>query len=473
MARLTTEELLRAYRQDAPFLFLSSAFITVAVVAAAFCLVRRRWDPLLVWLAMFAFLYGERLRLVLAMVELSHEHSELFLRLRSAINYLVPVPAFGFFSAAGLLGHWRRPVAVGLSGIFLALVAATLVTGARSQLDLANSVTLLIALPVIMFGSQIWRGRDVDARAIRVGLLCFVGTALADNAAVAMNNLLRIEPYGFAVFLGCLGYVAARRRVQQDAELVEIRNELELARRMQLAILPERFPESPAFKVAARYVPMSSVAGDFYDFLGVGEGRAGILIADVSGHGVPAALIASMVKMAASSGREDAAEPGRLLEGMNRALCGNTQGQFVTAAYVYLDAEAGEMRYAAAGHPAMLLLRGGEVREVIENGLMLGITETAGYGQVALPMLEGDRLILYTDGLLEARDRRGELFGEERFFGLVRETAGLAAAGAVERMIAAVEGWVAVREDDLTVIVCDVVETGPGRVLANGKPSLA
>ena len=117
---------------------------------------------------------------------------------------------------------------------------------------------------------------------------------------------------------------------------------------------------------------MTAVAGDFYEFLSTGGPSAGLLVADVSGHGVPAALIASMVKMATTSQRQHAASPERLLAGVNEALCGSTQGQFVTAAYVYLDAERGELCYAAAGHPPMLLLRNGQVCSIEENGLVLG-----------------------------------------------------------------------------------------------------
>ena len=124
---------------------------------------------------------------------------------------------------------------------------------------------------------------------------------------------------------------------------------------------------------------MTSVAGDFYDFLLGDDRQAGLLIADVSGHGVPAALIASMVKMAATSQRANANNPAELLSGMNAALCGNTQNQFVTAAYVHLDSEAGELRYSAAGHPPMLLLRAGEVTAVEENGLMLAVFSFAAY----------------------------------------------------------------------------------------------
>ena len=130
---------------------------------------------------------------------------------------------------------------------------------------------------------------------------------------------------------------------------------------------------------------MTSVAGDFYDFLLADDQHAGLLIADVSGHGVPAALIASMVKMAATSQRSQAAHPAALLAGMNAALCGNTQGQYVTAAYVYLDAQSRELHYSAAGHPAMLLFRDGGVIEIAENGMLLAAIEDANYSTTVSP----------------------------------------------------------------------------------------
>ena len=147
---------------------------------------------------------------------------------------------------------------------------------------------------------------------------------------------------------------------------------------------------------------MTAVAGDFYDFLITNPQQAGLLIADVSGHGVPAALIASMVKLAATSQRANAADPAALLSGMNTVLHGNTQSQFVTAAYVYLDAATSTLRYSAAAHPPMLLLRDGEIIPITENGLMLAAFSFSTYETATHPIEPGDRLLLYTDGLLEA-----------------------------------------------------------------------
>jgi sigma-B regulation protein RsbU (phosphoserine phosphatase) len=291
-------------------------------------------------------------------------------------------------------------------------------------------------------------------------VLSFVVFALWDNIVARYWIPSHIEPYGFAILLGSLGYVAARRTLERDVELGEIQGELELARRIQLSILPKAFPESGDFRVAARYVPMTAVAGDLYDFFVAGDRQAGLFIADVSGHGVPAAMIASMVKMAAISQRPQAAEPAQVLSGMNAALCGNTQGQFVTAAYVHLDARARELRYAAAGHPPMLMLRDGTVTEIAENGLLLAASNQATYSDMTFPLVSGDRLLLYTDGLVEARNAQGVLFGEDALMASLRSTAGLTPADAADKLIADVESWAHLQDDDLTLLVCDYAGAG-------------
>src|SRR5579863_344871 len=154
-------------------------------------------------------------------------------------------------------------------------------------------------------------------------------------------------------------------------QLVEINTELEMARQIQLSILPSSTPKLTGMDIVARYVPMTSVAGDFYDFIVVDERHVGILIADVSGHGLPAALIASMLQVALAAQLGHASEPGRVLAGLNLALCGKFQHHFVTAAYVFVDMETNSISYAGAGHPPLLLWRASTrtASEVVENGL--------------------------------------------------------------------------------------------------------
>jgi phosphoserine phosphatase RsbU/P len=451
----TASQVLRIFCRDAPNLYLGAAFTTVGVISAAFSLLRRKLDPLLIALALLAILYGVRLWLQSGLMALVMPDTSFFRNLVIAVNYAVPIPAVIFFDAAGFLGRWGKPATYVFTAVFLALFIGTFVFGPLTVFDKVNHLLIIGGFLVLVVRSLLRREFTRDFVVIRGGLLVFAGFVLYDNLVQAFFHGSRTEPYGFVVFLGCLGYVAARQTLQRDAQLGEIQKELEVARRIQLSILPGEFPASANFRVAARYLPMTSVAGDFYDFLVSDDRQAGLLVADVSGHGVPAALIASMVKLAATSQRAHAADPAQLLSGMNAALVGNTQQQFVTAAYVYLDSTAGELRYSAAGHPPLLLLRGTEVIPIEENGLMLAAFSFSAYLNAVCPLLPGDRLLLYTDGILEAANAVQEEFGQTRLQNLLRECAGLMPAETADRIVSAVQRWAVSQDDDLTVLVCD------------------
>jgi phosphoserine phosphatase RsbU/P len=185
----------------------------------------------------------------------------------------------------------------------------------------------------------------------------------------------------------------------------------------------------------------------------------GLLVADVSGHGVPAALIASMVKLAAASQRAVADIPSKFLSGMNSALLGNTQNQFVTAAYVHLNSESGELRYSAAAHPPLLLVRNGRVTKIEENGLMLAAFDFASYSTAVHKLEAGDRVLMYTDGVLEASNTAGDFFGHDGLSDLLSKTRGLSPALAADSIISSVRQWSAKQDDDLTVLVCDYMPT--------------
>lgn len=451
-SQLTAGEVLRAFHHDEAFLFLGAAFNTVTIILVGLCIIRRKADGMLLSLAWFAHLYGIRLWMNSELLSMSETPSESLHRIRAAIDYLVPVPAFMFFNYAGFLGRLSKNLMVFL-GLFIGLSVASLIFGPQPAFHHINNSVVIVALAIMAFRWSRRMIRDRESRVIGIGLLSFILTALSDN----LTKGVRVEPYGFAVLLACLGYVAARRTLQRDREYSELQQELDLARRIQLSILPSAFPPSQSFRVAAKYVPMTSVAGDLYDFLVADDKQAGLLIADVSGHGVPAALIASMVKMAATSQREHAADPAALLKGMNSALCGNTQGQYVTAAYVYLDAQSSALRYSAAGHPAMLLLRGGGVTEVEENGMLLAAVDGAAYESKSLPLQPGDRLLLYTDGIVEARNDAGQLFGDASLSTALKDTRHLTPAEAVDHLLTAVQRWAKSQDDDLTVLICDYV----------------
>jgi sigma-B regulation protein RsbU (phosphoserine phosphatase) len=462
---LQVNDLVRAYHHDQPFQFLAAAFTTVAIVAAVTCVIRKRFDPLLVFLALFAHIYAERLRLESHVFLLTGQKSEFVCRLRSALDYLAPMMALAFLEAGGFLGKKGKAVVVTVSLVYFGLIICVLFAGPHRGFDITADWLFIVVLLAISLRTALVRSIDPDASILAVGVLSFALTSIWDKVAGSMTNefaglrssTLRVEPFGVAILLASFGYLTAHRLVHRNQVFTAMQTELELARRVQRSILPVSFPELHSFRVAARYIPMSAVAGDFYDFFEIDSSAAGVLIADVSGHGVPAALIASMVKMAASSQHAHLRGPAELLTGINLALCGNTQNQFVTAAYVYLDARAREFRYAAAGHPAMLLLRKGRVIEVIENGLVLSVSKAATYAQAVHPLELGDRLVLYTDGLVEGRNAQGDLFGETNFYQAVEMTTKLNPTEAAEEIIRCVQLWATRQEDDLTVIVCDFV----------------
>ncbi|HEV8491198.1 MAG TPA: PP2C family protein-serine/threonine phosphatase, partial [Candidatus Angelobacter sp.] len=253
--------------------------------------------------------------------------------------------------------------------------------------------------------------------------------------------------------------VAAARTHRNEEQLLTLNKELEIARGIQAGLLPEKNFSVAGLTAASRYIPATSVAGDFYDFLPK-DGGLGVLIADVSGHGVPAALSASMVKVAISAQRDWADDPARVLSGLNSILCGNLQGQFVTAGYLYLDPRRGALAYAGAGHPPLLAWRDREkrVEAMEENGFMLGIFPEGTYKSLTAALEPGDRFVLYTDGIAEAPNLSGEEFGMDRFKSLLAEHAGSSAQELCDALIKHVTAWSGSpreQHDDLTLIVVD------------------
>lgn len=453
---LTADQVLRTFESEALTLFLGAAFAATGLVAAAVAAIRRQRVSLLIYFALFALLYGVRMWMQTRLASLIFGGSSSFFRMQTAINYIVPVPAFLFFDTAGFLRRKIRIVTYSFFAVLAFLTLATLITGPSNFYQQTNNVLVIVALILLITEPMRGLSPGRDFIIARRGILIFGAFALWDNLSIFLPfRLPRIEPFGFIALLASLGYVAAWQSMKRDEQLSEIKKELEVARRIQLSILPPEFPTSGMFQIAARYIPMTSVAGDFYDYVVADDSRAGLLIADVSGHGVPAALIASMVKLAATSQRSHANDPAKVLLGMNSALHGNTQNQFVTAAYLYLDAQAHEFRYSAAGHPPMLLLRDGKVTEIAENGLMLAAFDFATYDALAQPLRPRDRLLLYTDGIVEAANAAGEFFGQENLSKLLVDTTAFTAHQAADHIIHSVQNWSTSQDDDLTVLVCD------------------
>jgi len=245
-------------------------------------------------------------------------------------------------------------------------------------------------------------------------------------------------------------------------QLVEINTELEMARQIQLSILPSSTPKIAGMDIVARYIPMTSVAGDFYDFIVVDGSHIGILMADVSGHGLPAALIASMLQVALTAQARHASEPSKVLVGLNQALCGKFQHNFVTAAYVYVDLEKNTISYGGAGHPPLLLWRKstGAASQLLENGLVMGQFEEAIYDSLQVPIEAGDRFVLYTDGILETTNPAQEEFGTARFMQFMETNNKLKAGPFADALLLELARWLEQppgegHKDDISLLTVD------------------
>jgi len=252
-------------------------------------------------------------------------------------------------------------------------------------------------------------------------------------------------------------------RKQLAQQLRTLRSELETARRVQLSILPQEIPKIEGLEIAARYFPMAALGGDFYDFIVVDEKRIGILVADVSGHGTPAALIASMLKISLAAQIAHASQPAQVLSGLNQTLLGKFRHHYVTAAYVFVNMEENFLRYAGAGHPPLLLVDGanGNSREVLENGLILSSFPGATYSQVELPLATGDWVVLYTDGITEARNPADCEFGLDRLKECLKNRCGSSADELAEQLLGELWRWIERAagdelEDDVTLLALHV-----------------
>ncbi len=252
-----------------------------------------------------------------------------------------------------------------------------------------------------------------------------------------------------------------KESVQESKKLQSIEQELNTAQRIQIATMPSTIPEFDSMKIAVRYFPMKSIGGDFYTFHVLSKNQIGILLSDVTGHGIPAALIASMLKLVSNMLFEHAKDPKRFLSEMNRMLAGNMGDQFLTAVYFYIDAGDKKFLHANAGHQPVIILKRTEGIIIEDNpqGRMIGLSidnniELSGFGLDAQ-----DRIILFTDCITEAFNSNKEMFGIESFKKAIIKTIGMDTEECADYLLAALEDWTGEKgkfADDLSLIIVDI-----------------
>jgi sigma-B regulation protein RsbU (phosphoserine phosphatase) len=254
------------------------------------------------------------------------------------------------------------------------------------------------------------------------------------------------------------------RLTDRVVEQETLRRDIALASDVQRRLLPDAPPRAACADFAALSVAARRIGGDYYDFVELGDGRIGIALADVSGKGVPAALIMSVVQASLriiSSGGD--AAPPRLLALINQFVYRSTPAsKYATFFYAQFDEHRRQLRYVNAGHNPPYLLRAGsapcQIEELTVGGTVVGMFPETEYEEATVELFPGDVLLIFTDGVPEAHDPEDQEFGEERLKALLRQTAHLPAGEISARIAAEMNNWIrdAEQYDDFTFIVTKV-----------------
>ncbi|OGO36320.1 MAG: hypothetical protein A2W35_03145 [Chloroflexi bacterium RBG_16_57_11] len=241
-----------------------------------------------------------------------------------------------------------------------------------------------------------------------------------------------------------------------------LERELQMARQVQLSLLPSEVPETPGWEFAARWLPARQVAGDYYDFIPSQNGQLGLVVADVSDKGMPAALFMALSRSIVRASLDPNLSPAESIQRANRLICqDSTSGMFITLFYALLDLQAGRVAYVNAGHnPALFYQRGdrpgqGAMSRLGRTGMALGVEIDTPYEYRSLALNPGDFLVLYTDGITDALNPEGDSFGMHHLENLVlahrEETAqqiGIALESAIQDFTGGAPGF-----DDITLMI--------------------
>jgi phosphoserine phosphatase RsbU/P len=467
------EQVLTMLRGQVGPIMLGTVFLFVGLIACAISAIRsRKENRILLWFGLLNVMWGIRI-LAYAPAAFSMLPRPLWASRLNAIailSYLTVIPGLLFFieMSRGILRRFLQILLLAELPICAAGVGAVLFTKSPYRFIHYSNVlvvlfvllvALVISIPVMAKKSGIQRHRISTIGFLVVGVAALYANL---RGFFGLPEYQVLEPLAFAVLIFSLGYVVAEKIFSDGRRLIAIENELAIAREIQTSILPTGIPEFTSLLINAAYCPMTSVAGDFYEFIPVDERRVGFLVADVSGHGVPAALIAAMIKVAMQSLAHCASMPGEVLGGLNRILSGQLRSQLVSAAYLWMDMERGSALYSAAGHPPLICWRNGRLERIESNGILIGVMPDADYPVCEIPLSLGDRFLLYTDGVIEPENASGDSFGDREFEDIVRRNQSRSPSDLSEDLLTGIRRWQpasVTQQDDITLIVIDIAQS--------------
>ncbi|MBO0858398.1 MAG: SpoIIE family protein phosphatase [Chloracidobacterium sp.] len=316
-------------------------------------------------------------------------------------------------------------------------------TSGNEGLDMIARIRALdSALPVIAMTA--WANIELAVEAMRRGVADFVQKPW-ENA-----RLLQVLRNQVAV--------GRERRREQRLKAAQDR-ELAAAEEIQQSLLPRRMPVLKGAELAVAWRPAGPVSGDYFDAIQFDPLRAALCVGDVMGKGMPAALVMSNLQALVKAFASAAAPPQRLCEQINRAVCGNLpEGGYITFFYGLYETASRRFVYANAGHnPPLLARRDGLTARLSEGGIVLGLFPERGYEQGEVKLRAGDRLLFFTDGVTEAANDAGELFGEERLLRLLLDHRRQSASELLKTILGAVSDFSGGSfQDDVTLVALAV-----------------
>jgi len=374
---------------------------------------------------------------------------------------------------------WMQP----LWAIPFALFFGTIFSSGVGGYWRAYRVSLLFAYTI---GLSVWAvdrffvsPRRCDRRTLPLWaeILTFTSTSLLASYLAAVIAHFTVNPgmlgsarsivitgmFGLIFTLLVTGLIYAYVFYRQALERARSDQELNMARRIQRGFLLSQFPSMPRLEVHAINVSSREVSGDFYDVVPAGDGSFLLAIADVSGKGVPAALLSSMLQASLRTQAITVTSVAEILRNVNRLVNGTASpGQFATFFLARVDESRLRLAYTNAGHNHPIVFRRGGGRVALDRGgTVVGILPDTPFEEDTVELRAGDRVVFYTDGISEAANGAGELYGDDRLIAAVeRLPAGLSARETIEALLADVRAWLAGLEagDDMTLMVLRVLD---------------
>lgn len=353
----------------------------------------------------------------------------------------------------------------------------------RSNILLVRNVSIVLSI-LFMVDIFVASGLQLIQRK-KAGLLIFIGIApmvllglhdvLAFGFKVIPSNVV-LYVYGLpfllfiiAIYLVNIFITALRQTKQLNIQLQQLledikrlaylEKELEIARTIQSQLLPSTIPSIKGMEIAVKFQPALRIGGDIYNIFQLKDGAV-IFLADVVGHGIPAAMIASMVNILFKMFQMLSVDPGLLLRSLNVNICNMLPQTFVTAACLYINRYESFIRLARAGHPSIIIQKNdGTTSEYMPKGKALGLKTDNAFETISISVSPGDRVFIYTDGIIEAINSSNEMFGSERLLSVIQETYNYTCSETIDRVYSELIqfiGDISLLDDDVTLIMIKI-----------------